>query len=93
VPTESEKQEAEQYFQAMEALFSSQGWKLLADDIKGWQEAIAAQWRSLRPDQLQFEQGRAAAFDQVIKHFEMCESLKAQDLEEHDNTETEEVDV
>jgi hypothetical protein len=81
------KEEDRQYFEVMESLFTHPGWKLLADDVRGWQEAIATQWRSLKPDQLQFEQGRAAAFDQVLKHFELCESLKATALEADDNTE------
>jgi hypothetical protein len=80
------KEEERQYFEAMEALFTSQGWKLLKDDIKGWQEAIASQWRTLKPDQLQFEQGRAAALDQVLKHFELCESLRAEALRDDDST-------
>jgi hypothetical protein len=80
------KEEDKQYFEAMEALFTSQGWQLFKDDIKGWQDAIASQWRVLKPEQLQFEQGRAAALDQVLKHFELCESLRHEALDD-DNTE------
>jgi hypothetical protein len=71
-----------QYFEAMEALFSSTGWKLLADDIAGWQEAIASQWTTLTPENLKFEQGRFAAFAQVVDHFKLCQGLKAHALAE-----------
>ena len=64
----------------MERLFSYPEWKILEDDIKGWLEAIAAQWRTLRPDQLAFEQGRYDGLEQVLKHGEICEKLKAQAL-------------
>jgi hypothetical protein len=79
----------QQYFEIMESLFAHPGWKVLADDIQGWKEAIASGWRGLKPDQLQFEQGRAAAFDQVTEHFKLCEALKAQALSDVENAEEE----
>jgi hypothetical protein len=77
----------QQYFDIMDSLFAHPGWKVLADDIQGWQEAITAGWRTVKPDQLAFEQGRAAAFDQVLEHFKLCESLKAQALSDDENVE------
>ena len=71
-----------QYFEAMETLFTSPGWRLLNDDIVGWQDAIATQWRTLKPESLAFAQGRYDAFEQVLKHFKLCETLKAQALEQ-----------
>jgi len=82
-----------QYFEVMESLFQHPGWKLLADDIRGWQEAIASQWRSLKPDQLQYEQGRYAGLAQVVEHFELCEGLKARALADDENTEEEDSNV
>jgi hypothetical protein len=79
-----------QYLEAMESLFQHPGWKLLSDDIKGWQEAIASQWRSLKPDQLQYEQGRYAGMAQVVEHFALCEAVKAEALADDENTEQEE---
>jgi hypothetical protein len=66
-----------QYFEVMESLFAHPGWKVLADDIQGWKDAISTQWRSIKPDQLAYEQGRYAALEQITEHFKLCESLKA----------------
>jgi len=71
-----------QYFEAMESLFNSPGWKIFKDDILGWQEGIASQWRSIAPEDLRFAQGRYDGLEQVLKHMELCETLKAQALEE-----------
>lgn len=71
-----------QYYETMESLFTSPAWKTFADDIAGWQAAIAAQWRTLKPEQLAYEQGRYAALAQVMEHAGLCESLKAKELED-----------
>lgn len=72
-------QEADrQYFEMMEALFAMPGWKLLRDDIAGWQEAISTKWRTIKPEDVRYEQGRYDGLEQVVKHFELCETLKAQ---------------
>lgn len=71
-------QESErQYFEAMEALFAMPGWKLLKDDIAGWQAAIESKWRTIAPENIRYEQGRYEGLEQVVKHFELCETLKA----------------
>lgn len=66
-----------QYFEAMESLFLHPAWKLLMDDIHGWQEAISSQWRSLSPETLRFEQGRFDGLNQITSYQETLESLKA----------------
>lgn len=71
-----------QYFEAMESVFTSPGWRVFKDDILGWQEAISSQWRSMKPEDLTFAQGRYAGLEQVLQHFKLCEDLKAQALEE-----------
>lgn len=71
-----------QYFEAMETLFTAPGWKVFKDDITGWKEAISSQWRTMKPEDLRYAQGRFDALDQVLTHFESCEAWKAQALED-----------
>ncbi len=73
-----------QYFEAMERLFTSSDWRIFARDIEGWIEAIGSQWASLRPDQLQFEQGRNDAMRQILTYPKLLEDLreKAEAVEE-----------
>lgn len=66
----------------MESLFSHPAWKIFADDIRGWQDAISTQWRTMRPEDLRYAQGRFDGLDQVRKHVELCETLKAQAQED-----------
>lgn len=76
-------QEADrQYFEAMEGLFTSPGWKVFNDDITGWQEAISSQWRTMKPEDLRYAQGRFDALDQILTHFKSCEAWKTQALED-----------
>jgi hypothetical protein len=78
--TEAERQ----YYDMMDSLFVMPGWKLLKDDIQGWLEAIASQWQALTPDNLRFEQGRYSGLEQVAKHFQTLEGLKAHALADAD---------
>lgn len=69
--------EQRQYFDAMDALFTSLGWKLLADDIKGFTEAISDQWASIKPEDLRFIQGRYDGLKQIAAYPEMIDKMKA----------------
>lgn len=71
-----------QYLEAMESLFSHPGWKLLMDDVKGWQEAISSQWQSITPETLRFQQGRYDGLRQIATHEKTLETLKASMIEQ-----------
>ncbi len=71
-----------QYFEMMESLFAHTGWKLLSDDIQAWKDAIAAQWRTVKPEDLRYEQGRYDALTQVTDMFSVIENAKATVLAE-----------
>lgn len=77
---EAAKEQLRQQIEAMERLFTSPDMKVLLDQIKEWQEDLAARWRSLKPEQLGFEQGRYDAFEQIAKWGETCEKIKESDL-------------
>ena len=62
-------EENRQWFEAMENLFATPGWKYLLLYITDCQSAISDQWRSCKPEDLRFVQGRFDGLDQ-IKTFE-----------------------
>lgn len=62
-------EENRQWFEAMENLFATPGWKYLLLYITDCQSAISDQWRSVTPENLRFAQGRYDGLDQ-IKTFE-----------------------
>lgn len=73
---ERARQEDEQ----LEAMFASHGWKVMLSQIDDWQVAIAAQWRSLKPENLAFEQGRYDGLAQIANY----ESTRANVRETND---------
>ena len=77
-----------QYLEAMEAMFASQGWKLLMDDIAGFKDAISSQWRTTKPEDLRFAQGRFDGLDQISQYESFLETLKAQSQGNLDGPET-----
>lgn len=66
-----------QYFEQMESLFAHPGYKTLVTNITEWQDAISKQWRSLKPENLAFEQGRYDGLNQIATFEDMISSLKA----------------
>lgn len=65
-----------QYLEAMESLFEHPGWKILMDEATGWQDAIATKWRSLKPEDLRYEQGRYDGLEQITKFNEMIAMVR-----------------
>lgn len=73
-----------QYFEAMESMFATAGWKLLMSDVAGFKEAISSQWRVATPEGLKFAQGRYDGLDQISQYETMLDNLKAKALEDLD---------
>lgn len=71
-----------QYFEAMEAMFSTLGWKLLMDDIDGYKSAISDQWRSINPEGLRLAQGRYDGLDQISRYEKSVDSWREQASEQ-----------
>lgn len=61
----------------METLFAHPGWKELVQQITGWQAAISDQWRTLKPENLRFEQGRYDGLNQIATFENLIDTLKA----------------
>jgi EAL domain-containing protein (putative c-di-GMP-specific phosphodiesterase class I) len=78
--SEVDRQANQQYVEAMERLFQSSDFKILLDDFEGMKAAIAHSWRSLRPDQLAFEQGRYEGLSQTTEHLKFVRQLVQQAL-------------
>lgn len=78
--SEADRQANQQYIEAMERLFMSSDFKILLDDLNGMKEAIAISWRSLKPDQLAFEQGRYEGLSQTTDHLTFVRQLVEQAL-------------
>ena len=68
---------SQQYFEVMDSLSQHPGWKLLRDDLIGFQEAIASGWAGLTVDNFRYEQGRFAGLKQASDHFNSLETIKA----------------
>jgi hypothetical protein len=69
--------EQNEYFDMMDALFMSEGWRLFVDDIKGFQEALKSQVLGIKePRDLFFAQGRNTVFDQILTYQDMIEGAK-----------------
>lgn len=69
--------EQRQYFEAMEALFGSLGWSVLEQDVKGMMDAIHTGILTVKPDNLQYEQGRYAGLSQLVAFKQMVENGRA----------------
>lgn len=78
--SEAQRQSNQQYVEAMERLFQSSDFQILIDDLEGMKEAIAGSWRSLKPEQLAFEQGRYEGLMQTTEHLEMVRQLYEQSV-------------
>lgn len=71
----------------MENLFAQPGWKTFIDDVRGWQEAVDTQWRGVSDARgLFIAQGRYHGFEQIIKFQQMCETLKAQAIDDAEDS-------
>lgn len=57
--------EQRQWFDAMEAMFATQGWGLFQRYLAECQAAISEQWRTCKPEDLRFVQGRYDGLDQA----------------------------
>lgn len=67
----------QQYLEAIERLFDSPDMKVFLNVINAeWKPAIASQWRTLKPEQLAFEQGRYDGLEQIANHAQFCKALK-----------------
>lgn len=64
----------------MESLSVHPGLKVFMDDLQGYRDAIASSWPTIKPDQLQYEQGRYAGLGQALDQFKMLESIKSEAL-------------
>lgn len=71
-----------QYYEQMESLFAHPGYKTLMSYIADCQAAISEQWRTLKPENLGFEQGRYDGLNQIASFEDMLVTLKAQAVED-----------
>lgn len=78
--------EEQQYFDAMDALFGSLGWKLLAEDIQRWMSAISTQWETIKPEDLRFIQGRYDGLRQIREQPALHDSLRVAAMAPVDDT-------
>lgn len=76
--SDADRQANLQYVEAMERLFQSSDFKILLDDLEGMKEAIASSWRSLKPDNLAFEQGRYEGLAQTTEHLTFVRQIVEQ---------------
>ena len=63
------------YFDTMDALFMSEGWRLFVDDVKGWHEALLEQFEGVTDlRSLGIAQGRRMMAQQIISYQEVIEA-------------------
>lgn len=59
------EEELRQWREAIEGMFATQGWGLFQRYLADCQAAISEQWRTCKPEDLRFVQGRFDGLDQA----------------------------
>lgn len=75
-------EERQQWLEAVDGMFATQGWKVFQKYVGDCQKAIEAQWRTITPENLRFIQGRVDGLNQLHVFEEMADMIKAQTAEE-----------
>lgn len=69
--------EQNDYFDTMDTLFMSKGWRLFIDDFEGFVEAMKSHLLSVKePRDLYLAQGRIMEMQHVLNYQEMIEATK-----------------
>lgn len=70
--------EQAEFFDKMEVMFGTPGWKTFVDDVKGFADALTGgAFNYSTFDAYNVDRGRWQAFQQIINYENMCDQLKA----------------
>lgn len=69
--------EQNQYFDTMDEMFMSPGWKMFIEDVEGFHEAMEGQFDSVKDlRELGLAQGRKMTFQQILNYQSVVEGAK-----------------
>lgn len=77
-------EEDRQWFETIEPMLDSHAWKLFETYVTQCQDAISKGWRTIKPEDVRFIQGRFDGLNQIIEFKNVVASLKALAVEQDD---------